>query len=75
LILSSLSPGVLDVSFGAVPTSTELQNQHLVALIELHNMTDTFAMKVEHLFSESDRRVLLTTLEAIYSPYETFKVR
>lgn len=71
----SVAKGVLDVLSGDLPKSTKLQNKHLVALIELHNMTGTFARNIQHLFSESDLGILLNTLKAIYSPYETFKVR
>ncbi len=75
LILCPLYPGILDVLSGDLPKSTKLQNKHLGALIDLHNMTGTFARNIQHLFSESDLLVLLNTLKAIYSPYETFKAR
>jgi len=75
LYFSSLYPGILDVLSGDLPKSTKLQNKHLQALIELHNMTGTFARNIQHLFSESDLAVVLNTLKAIYSPYETFKAR
>jgi hypothetical protein len=75
LIFSSLSPGVLDVLSGDLPKSIKLQNKHLVALIELHNMTGTFARNIQHIFSESDLGVVMSTLKAIYTPYETFKMR
>ena len=71
----SLYSGILDVLSGDLPKSTKLQNKHLQALIELHNMTGTFARNIQHLFSESDLAVVLNTLKAIYSPYETFKAR
>ncbi|XP_066371821.1 conserved oligomeric Golgi complex subunit 7-like [Miscanthus floridulus] len=71
----SVAKGILDVLSGDLPKSTKLQNKHLQALIELHNMTGTFARNVQHLFSESDLAVVLNTLKAIYSPYETFKAR
>ncbi|XP_006657236.1 conserved oligomeric Golgi complex subunit 7 [Oryza brachyantha] len=71
----SVAKGVLDVLSGDLPKSTKLQNKHLGALIDLHNMTGTFARNIQHLFSESDLSVLLNTLKAIYSPYETFKAR
>jgi len=71
----SVSKGILDVLSGDLPKSTKLQNKHLQALIELHNMTGTFARNIQHLFSESDLAVVLNTLKAIYSPYETFKAR
>nr|BAJ95800.1 predicted protein [Hordeum vulgare subsp. vulgare] len=71
----SVAKGVLDVISGDLPKSIKLQNKHLAALIELHNMTGTFARNIQHLFSESDLGVVLNTLKAIYSPYETFKMR
>uniref|UniRef100_A0A0D9WT34 Conserved oligomeric Golgi complex subunit 7 n=1 Tax=Leersia perrieri TaxID=77586 RepID=A0A0D9WT34_9ORYZ len=71
----SVAKGILDVLSGDLPKSTKLQNKHLGALIDLHNMTGTFARNIQHLFSESDVAVLLNTLKAIYSPYETFKAR
>ncbi|KAG2613604.1 conserved oligomeric Golgi complex subunit 7-like [Panicum virgatum] len=71
----SVSKGILDVLSGDLPKSTKLQNKHLQALIELHNMTGTFARNIQHLFSESDLAVVLNTLKAVYSPYETFKAR
>ncbi|KAF8658686.1 hypothetical protein HU200_059161 [Digitaria exilis] len=71
----SVAKGILDVLSGDLPKSTKLQNKHLQALIELHNMTGTFARNIQHLFSESDLPVVLNTLKAIYSPYETFKAR
>ncbi|CAN6163128.1 unnamed protein product [Urochloa humidicola] len=71
----SVSKGILDVLSGDLPKSTKLQNKHLQALIELHNMTATFARNIQHLFSESDLAVVLNTLKAVYSPYETFKAR
>ncbi|KAL6873771.1 hypothetical protein ACP4OV_013853 [Aristida adscensionis] len=71
----TVAKGVLDVLSGDLPKSIKLQNKHLQALIELHNMTGTFARNIQHLFSESDLSVVLNTLKAIYSPYETFKAR
>ncbi|EER90199.1 hypothetical protein BDA96_10G288800 [Sorghum bicolor] len=71
----SVAKGILDVLSGDLPKSTKLQNKHLQALIELHNMTGTFARNIQHLFSESDLAVVLNTLKAIYSPYDTFKAR
>lgn len=53
----------------------KIQSKHLEALIELHNMTGTFARNVQHLFSESNLPVLLDTLKAVYLPYESFKQR
>ncbi|KAL6603673.1 hypothetical protein ACP70R_044034 [Stipagrostis hirtigluma subsp. patula] len=71
----SVAKGVLDILSGDLPKGTKLQNKHLQALIELHNMTGTFARNIQHLFSESDLAVVLNTLKAVYSPYETFKAR
>ncbi|CAN6173190.1 unnamed protein product [Urochloa humidicola] len=71
----SVYKGILDVLSGDLPKGTKLQNKHLQALIELHNMTATFARNIQHLFSESDLAVVLNTLKAVYSPYETFKAR
>ncbi|KAK3131052.1 hypothetical protein QOZ80_6BG0501400 [Eleusine coracana subsp. coracana] len=71
----SVAKGIMDVLSGDLPKSTKLQNKHLQALIELHNMTGTFARNIQHLFSESDIAVVLNTLKAIYSPYEIFKAR
>ncbi|CAL5041466.1 unnamed protein product [Urochloa decumbens] len=71
----SVSKGILDVLSGDLPKSTKLQNKHLQALIELHNMTGTFARNIQQLFSESDLAVVLNTIKAVYSPYETFKAR
>lgn len=71
----SIAKGILDVLSGDLPKSTKLQNKHLQALNELHNMTGTFARNIQYLFSESDLAVVLNTLKAIYSPYETFKAR
>ncbi|XP_062178459.1 conserved oligomeric Golgi complex subunit 7-like [Phragmites australis] len=70
-----VAKGILDVLSGDLPKSTKLQNKHLQALIELHNMTGTFARNIQNLFSESDLSVVLNTLKAMYSPYETFKAR
>uniref|UniRef100_A0ACD5ZEV4 Uncharacterized protein n=1 Tax=Avena sativa TaxID=4498 RepID=A0ACD5ZEV4_AVESA len=71
----SVAKGVLDVISGDLPKSTKLQDKHLIALIELHNMTGTFARNIQQLFSESDLGVVLNTLKAIYTPYETFRLR
>ncbi|CAL5049214.1 unnamed protein product [Urochloa decumbens] len=71
----SVSKGILDILSGDLPKSTKLQDKHLQALIELHNMTGTFARNIQQLFSESDLAVVLNTIKAVYSPYETFKVR
>ncbi|TVU08484.1 hypothetical protein EJB05_41889 [Eragrostis curvula] len=71
----SVAKGIMDVLSGDLQKSTKLQNKHLQALIELHNMTGTFARNIQHLFSESDLAVVLNTLKAIYYPYEIFKGR
>ncbi|CAK9135154.1 unnamed protein product [Ilex paraguariensis] len=69
----SLAKGILDVLSGDMPKGVKVQTKHLEALIELHNMTGSFAKNTQHLFSESDLRVLLDTLKAVYLPYESFK--
>nr|CAD1831134.1 unnamed protein product [Ananas comosus var. bracteatus] len=71
----TLAKGIMDILSGDMPKGTKLQNKHLEALIELHNVTGTFARNLQHLFSESDLPILLNTLKAVYSPYELFKVR
>ncbi|WOK98056.1 embryo yellow protein [Canna indica] len=71
----TLSKGILDILSGDTPKGTKMLNKHLEALIELHNMTGAFARNIQHLFSESDVQVLLRTLKAVYSPYETFKLK
>ncbi|MCH98553.1 conserved oligomeric Golgi complex subunit 7-like, partial [Trifolium medium] len=53
----------------------KLQTKHLESLIELHNITGTFARNIHHLFSGSDVRVLMDVLKAVYLPYESFKQR
>lgn len=53
----------------------KLQTKHLEALIELHNITGTFARNIQHLFSGSDVQVLMDVLKAVYLPYESFKQR
>jgi len=53
----------------------KIQTKHLEALIELHNMTGTFARNIQHLFSASDILVLMDVLKAVYLPYELFKQR
>jgi hypothetical protein len=67
--------GIIDIISGDLPKGTKLLSTHLEALIELHNMTSTFARNIQHLFSESDLPILFSSLRAVYSPYETFKVR
>ncbi|XP_010264264.1 PREDICTED: conserved oligomeric Golgi complex subunit 7 [Nelumbo nucifera] len=71
----TLAKGVLDILSGDMPKGTKIQTKHLEALIELHNMTGTFARNIQHLFLESDLQVLLDTVKAIYSPYELYKQR
>lgn len=58
-----------------MPKGTKVQTKHLEALIELHNMTNAFAKNVQRLFSETNLQLLLSTLKAVYSPYESFKQR
>lgn len=67
--------GIIDIMSGDLPKGTKLQSTHLEALIELHNMTSTFGRNIQHLFAESDLPILFSALRAVYSPYETFKVR
>ncbi|KAL3837887.1 hypothetical protein ACJIZ3_022478 [Penstemon smallii] len=71
----SLAKGILDILSGDLPKGVKLQTKHLEALIELHNITGSFARNIQHLFSDSDLNVLLDALKAIYLPYETFKQR
>jgi len=65
----------MDILSGDMPKGTKIQDKHLEALIDLHNMTGAFARNLQHLFSKSDIQVLLSTLKAVYSPYESFKQR
>lgn len=71
----ALAKGILEMSSGDVAKGTKIDAKHIDALIELHNMTNTFARNIQHLFSESEIQVLLDVLKAVYSPYETFKQR
>ncbi|KDP22425.1 hypothetical protein JCGZ_26256 [Jatropha curcas] len=71
----ALAKGILDILSGDMPKGIKIQTKHLEALIELHNMTGTFARNIQHVFSESELRVLLDTLKAVYLPYESFKQR
>ncbi|KAM0061777.1 putative oligomeric Golgi complex subunit 7 protein [Helianthus debilis subsp. tardiflorus] len=71
----ALGKGVLDILSGDMPKGVKVQTKHLDALIDLHNMTGSFAKNVQHLFGESDLNVLRDTLKAIYLPYESFKQR
>ncbi|KAG2715621.1 hypothetical protein I3760_03G086600 [Carya illinoinensis] len=69
----ALAKGILDNLSGDMPKGIKIQTKHLETLIELHNMTGTFARNIQHLFSESDLRVLMDTLKALYFPYDAFK--
>ncbi|XP_031268112.1 conserved oligomeric Golgi complex subunit 7 [Pistacia vera] len=71
----ALAKGILDILSGDMPKGIRLQTKHLEALIELHNMTGTFARNIQHLFSESDVRILIDTMKAVYIPYDIFKQR
>lgn len=71
----ALGKGILDVLSGDMPKGIKIQRKHLEALIELHNVTQTFARNIQHLFSDSDLRVLMDTVKAIYFPYDSFKQR
>lgn len=65
----TLNKGLLDILSGDI----KIQSKHLEALIELHNMTETFARNIQHLFSESNVQILVDSMKAVYSPYEPFK--
>lgn len=69
----AFSKGLLDILSGDMPKAIKIQPKHLEALIELHNITGIFARNIQHLFSESDLRVLMDTMKAVYLPYELFK--
>ncbi|GAB2227797.1 hypothetical protein Droror1_Dr00009624 [Drosera rotundifolia] len=71
----ALSKGILDILSGDMPKGVNIDAKHLEALIELHNTTNSFARNVQHLFSESELKVLSDALKSVYSPYETFKQR
>ena len=58
-----------------MPKGSRFQRKHLEALIELHNVMQTFARNIQHLFSDSDLRMLMDTLKAVYFPFDTFKQR
>ncbi|CAI9107745.1 OLC1v1007180C1 [Oldenlandia corymbosa var. corymbosa] len=58
-----------------VPEGVKLRNKHLDALIQLHSMTETFDRKIRHLFRDVHPNLLLDTLNSIYLPYESFKLR
>ncbi|CDY56655.1 BnaA02g11250D [Brassica napus] len=69
----TLAKGVMDLLSGDLPKGINIQTKHLEALIDLHNVTGSFARNVQHLFAESEVRVLIDTLKAVYSPFESFK--
>ncbi|KAK3040071.1 hypothetical protein RJ639_027797 [Escallonia herrerae] len=71
----ALAKGVLDILSEDMPKGVKVQTTHLEALLDLHNMTGSFARNIQHLFAESDLQVLLDTLKAVYLPYEPFKQR
>ncbi|EXC36303.1 hypothetical protein L484_001268 [Morus notabilis] len=71
----ALGKGILDILSGDMPKGIKIQRKHLEALIELHNVTQTFARNIQHLFSDSELRVLMDTLKAVYLPYDSFKQR
>ncbi|OIW08788.1 hypothetical protein TanjilG_16369 [Lupinus angustifolius] len=71
----ALAKGLLDILSGDMQKGIKIQTKHLEALIELHNMTGTFARNVQHLFSDSDVQVLMDVLKAVYLPFESFKQR
>ncbi|PKA49966.1 hypothetical protein AXF42_Ash017505 [Apostasia shenzhenica] len=71
----TLAKGIMDILSMDLPKGIQIHNKHVEALIELHNMTSAFARNIQHLFSESDVHVLISTLKAVYSPYEVFKQR
>ncbi|KAF4364898.1 hypothetical protein F8388_020612 [Cannabis sativa] len=71
----ALGKGLLDIMSGDMPKGIKIQRKHLEALIELHSVTQTFARNIQHSFSDSDLRVLMDTLKAVYSPFESFKQR
>lgn len=65
--------GTLDLLSGDIPKGIKINSKHLDAMIELHNVTNTFAKNIQHLFLETNTQVLLDTVKAIYTPFETFK--
>ncbi|XP_047954991.1 conserved oligomeric Golgi complex subunit 7 [Salvia hispanica] len=71
----ALAKGVLDILSGDLPKGVKIHTKHLEALIELHNLTGSFARNIQHVFADSNQHVLLDTLKAVYLPYETFKQR
>lgn len=75
VVPGTLGKGILDVLSGDMPKGVKIQTKHLEALIDLHNMTGSFARNIQHLFSESDLNILTNTLKAVYFPFEAFKQR
>ncbi|KAI5389610.1 conserved oligomeric Golgi complex subunit 7 isoform X1 [Lathyrus oleraceus] len=71
----ALAKGLSDILSGDMQKGIKLQTKHLEALIELHNITGSFARNIQHLFSGSDVQVLMDVLKAVYLPYESFKQR
>ncbi|KAK8934338.1 hypothetical protein KSP39_PZI014828 [Platanthera zijinensis] len=71
----TLTKGVMDLLSGDIPNGTKILDKHLEALIELHNMTTTFARNIQQLFAESDVQILISTLKSVYSPFEVYKQR
>ncbi|XP_057524780.1 conserved oligomeric Golgi complex subunit 7 isoform X1 [Amaranthus tricolor] len=69
----ALAKGTLDLLSGDIPKGIKINSKHLDAMIELHNVTNTFAKNIQHLFLETNTQVLLDTVKAIYTPFETFK--
>ncbi|KAJ4875828.1 conserved oligomeric Golgi complex component-related protein [Raphanus sativus] len=69
----ALAKGVMDLLSGDLPKGINIQTKHLEALIDLHNVTGSFARNIQHLFAESELRVLIDTLKAVYLPFESFK--
>ncbi|KAF8092221.1 hypothetical protein N665_0421s0009 [Sinapis alba] len=69
----ALAKGVMDLLSGDLPKGINIQTKHLEALIDLHSVTGSFARNIQHLFAESELRVLIDTLKAVYSPFESFK--
>ncbi|CAK8575415.1 unnamed protein product [Lathyrus sativus] len=71
----ALAKGLSDILSGDMQKGIKLQTKHLEALIELHNITGSFARNIQHLFLGSDVQVLMDVLKAVYLPYESFKQR
>ncbi|AES74409.1 putative oligomeric Golgi complex subunit 7 protein [Medicago truncatula] len=71
----ALAKGLSDILSGDMQKGIKLQTKHLESLIELHNITGTFARNIQHLFSGCDVLVLMDVLKSVYLPYESFKQR